>query len=121
MEDRKKKDAPFGTPIPKQDYGTTPVREKQWLAEILLDLVGDREHPMPRPKNPSVDRCLRGLISEKNAAGEDILINLGNGYFKAGPDDGPALKEYVYKELHRADEIRNKAYTMLETWKGRYQ
>jgi len=117
---KNEKGTPAGAPIPKQDYGTTPGSKAQWLAEFLLDNIGDREHPMKRPKDGSVDRYMRGLIMEKNAAGEAVIINLGDGYFHAGPDDGPAVKEYALKELHRAHEIEKKARKMLDTWEVLY-
>lgn len=101
-------------------YGNTPGNKNQWLAEFLLEHIGDRDHPLKRPKNPSLDRELRGLISERNAAGEDIIINLGDGYFRAGPDDRPAVFEYWVKETHRAREIKNKADTMMATYKAIY-
>lgn len=124
MTKDKKKDAPGGAPIPEQDYRTIPGGKSQWLAEFLLNNIGDREHPMKRPKDPSVDRVLRGLISERNAAGEDVIINIGDGYFRAGPDDRPALLEYALKERHRAKEIINKVDAMVDTYLsiyGRYE
>ena len=78
--------------------------------------IGDREHPLKRPKNPSLDRVLRGLIAERNAAGEDIIINNGDGYYRAGPDDRPAVFEYWVKETHRAKEIKKKADVMMATY-----
>ena len=96
--------------------GNTPGSKNQWLAEFLLDNIGDRDHPMKRPKNPSLDRELRGLISERNAAGEDIIINNGEGYYRPGPDDRPAVFEYWVKETHRAKEIKKKADTMMATY-----
>ena len=120
----KKKSAPGGTQFPNQDYRTIPGGKSQWLAEFLLERIGDREHPLKRPKNASVDRVLRGLIAEKNAAGEDIIINNGEGYYRAGPDDRPAVFEYWIKETHRAKEIKNKADTMMATYTsiyGRYE
>ena len=106
--------------IQKQFNGNTPGSKNQWLAEFLLSHIGDRDHPIKRPKNPSLDRELRGLISERNAAGEDIIVNLGEGYFRAGPDDRPAVFEYWVKETHRAREIKNKADTMMATYTAIY-
>ena len=100
----------------KQINGNTPGSKNQWLAEFLLENIGDRDHPMKRPKNPSLDRELRGLISERNAAGEDIIINNGNGYFRPGADDRPAVREYWIKETHRAMEIKKKADMMMATY-----
>ena len=99
---------------------TTPGSKAQWLAEFLIEHIGDREHPMKRPKDPSVDREFRGLIAERNAAGEDIIINNGEGYFRAGPDDRPAVRQYWIKETHRAREIKNKADTMMATYTAIY-
>jgi len=100
----------------KQINGTPSGSKNQWLAEFLLDNIGGRDHPLKRPKNPSLDRELRGLISERNAAGEDIIINNGEGYYRAGPDDRPAVFEYWVKETHRAKEIKKKADTMMATY-----
>ena len=96
--------------------GNTPGGKNQWLAEFLLDNIGDRSHPLKRPKNPSLDRELRGLIAERNAAGEDIIINSGEGYYRAGPDDRPAMFEYWVAETHRAKEIKHKADVMMATY-----
>jgi hypothetical protein len=106
--------------IQKQINGNTPGSKNQWLAEFLLSHIGDRDHPIKRPKDPSLDRVLRGLIAEKNAAGEDIIVNNGEGYFRAGPDDRPAVFEYWVKETHRAREIKNKADTMMATYTAIY-
>lgn len=100
--------------------GNTPGGKNQWLAEFLLSHIGDRDHPLKRPKNPSLDRVLRGLIAEKNAAGEDVIVNNGDGYFRAGPDDRPAVFDYWVKETHRAREIKNKADTMMATYTAIY-
>ena len=96
--------------------GNTPGSKNQWLAEFLISNIGDRDHPMKRPKNPSLDREFRGLISERNAAGEDIIINNGEGYYRPGADDRPAVFEYWVKETHRAKEIKKKADTMMATY-----
>ena len=100
----------------KQINGNTPGSKNQWLAGFLLENIGDRDHPMKRPKNPSLDRELRGLISERNSAGEDIIINNGNGYFRPGADDRPAVREYWIKETHRAMEIKKKADMVMATY-----
>jgi len=121
MTKNKKKSTSGEAPILRQDYDTTPGSKTQWLAEILLDFIGDREHPLKRPKNPSVDRALRKLIELKNITGEDIIINLGDGYFRPGPHDGPAVREYLAKERERARTITIKANTIEATYKGRYQ
>lgn len=115
MKTKNKKGTPEGAPI-SQIKDTPPGGKNQWLAEFLMGHIGDREHPLKRPKNPSLDRVLRGLIAERNAAGEDIIVNLGDGYFRAGPDDRPAVLEYWMKETHRAREIKNKADMMMNTF-----
>ena len=96
--------------------GNTPGSKNQWLAEFLLDNIGDRDHPLKRPKNPSLDRELRGLISERNAAGEDIIINSGDGYFRPSPDDKPAFLEYYAKEKHRIKQLDKKLDKMFDTF-----
>lgn len=118
MNNNKKKESTAGAAltIQKQFNGNTPGGKNQQLAEFLLGCIGGRAHPVKRPRNSSVDRILRGLISEKNAAGEDIIINNGDGYFRAGPDDRPAVRQYWIKETHRAKEIKNKADTMMATY-----
>ena len=119
MKQTNKKSTAFPEEIPhpqKLINGNTPGGKNQWLAEFLLERIGDREHPIKRPKNPSLDRVLRGLISERNAAGDDIIINNGDGYYRAGPDDRPAVLEYWMKETHRAREIKNKADMMMNTF-----
>ena len=115
MKTKNKKGTPEGAPI-SQIKNTPPGGKNQWLAEFLMGHIGDREHPLKRPKDPSLDRVLRGLIAEKNAAGEDIIINNGDGYYRAGPDDRSAVLEYWVKETHRAKEIKKKADTMMATY-----
>ena len=119
MPKDKRKGTPEGAPHTHIN-GITPLGKKQWLVDILVDLINEG-HRIKRPANPSIDRQLREVIAEKNRTGEDVIINVGKGYFRATEDDGPELREYVNKELHRADEIRDKAITMLKTWEGRYQ
>lgn len=111
-----KKSAPGGAPIEDQIQNTPPRSKRQELAEFLLGCIGDSTHPVKRPKNASVDRELRGLIAERNAAGEDIIINNGDGYYRAGENDRAAVFEYWVKETHRAAEIKKKADTMMATY-----
>lgn len=99
---------------------TIPKARNQWLAEILLDMIGGRDCPLRRPINPSVDRELRGLIAEKNSAGEDVIINLGEGYFRPGKEDRADMLEYYLKEKHRVKEIEKKLDTMMDTYTARY-
>jgi len=99
---------------------TIPKARNQWLAEILLDMVGGSDCPIRRPINTSIDRELRGLIAERNAAGEDVIINLGAGYFRPDENDRPAFLEYYKKEMHRIKEIEKKLDTMMDTYTARY-
>ena len=115
MKTKNKKGTPEGAPI-SQIKDTPPGGKNQWLAEFLLENIGGRDHPLKRPKNPSLDRELRGLISERNAAGEDIIINNGEGYYRAGENDRAAVFEYWVKETHRAAEIKKKADMMMTTY-----
>lgn len=115
MKTKNKKSTPEGAPL--THLKSTPSESKnQQLAKFLLGCIGDRMHPVKRPHNRSVDRILRGLISERNAAGEDIIINSGEGYYRAGPDDRPAMFEYWVTETHRAKEIKHKADVMMATY-----
>ena len=117
MTNKKSMTLPEETPHhQKLINGNTPGGKNQQLAEFLLNCIGDREHPIKRPRNRSVDRIFRGLISERNAAGEDIIINSGEGYYRAGPDDRPAMFEYWVAETHRAKEIKHKADVMMATY-----
>ena len=71
-ENRHKKSMALPEEVPhhlKLINGNTPGSKNQWLAEFLLDNIGGRDHPLKRPKNPSLDRELRGMIDERNAAG----------------------------------------------------
>lgn len=115
MNTKNKKSTPGGA-LNGQLKNAPPKSKTQELAEFLLGCIGDSTHPVKRPRNTSVDRWLRGLIAEKNAAGEDIIINNGNGYYRAGENDRAAVFEYWVKETHRAREIKNKADTMMATY-----
>ena len=115
MKTKNKKGTPEGAPI-SQIKDTPPGSKNQWLAEFLIGPIGDREHPLKRPKNPTVDRALRALRAEKNAKGEDLVINLGEGYFRPNPDDKPAFLEYYAKEKHRIKQMEKKLDTMFNTF-----
>ena len=57
MTNEKKKGTPFGVPIPKQDYGTTPEEKSE--AERLFDKIGTgAAYALRRPKDAKVDRQL---------------------------------------------------------------
>lgn len=116
----KKKDAPFGTPIPQQDYGTTPKEKSQ--AQRLFDLIGvGAAYAVRRPKDPKVDREFRRLIAEANASGEDCIINAGHGYYRPGEDDDFEAELYFASERSRAKEILRKVRRMEEAYNRRYQ
>jgi len=115
----KKKGAPGGTQIPKQDYGTTPGEKSE--AERYFDRIGTGAYyAVSRPDNPRVDRQLRRLIAEANNNG-DCIINDGSGYFRPGIEDEAVAEEYFAKERHRAREILRKIRSMEETFDRRYQ
>jgi len=115
----KKKDAPFGTPIPQQDYGTTPKEKSE--AERLFDKIGTGAYyAVTRPKDPRVDRQLRRLVADANMSG-DCIINDGSGYFRPGEEDDVAFEEYIAKERHRAREILRKTSRMQQVFDRRYQ
>ena len=118
MISEKKKGTPEGAPSQHKN-GSTSLGKNQMLVDILLDLLNEG-HRIRRPKNGSIDRELRDLIAQKNAAGDDVIINIGKGYFRAGPDDEPALREYLAKERSRAKQILDKADTMERTWEALY-
>lgn len=125
MTNEKKKSAPGGTQIPEQDYSTTPGSDVQWLAEILLEMIDDMDpvRAMKRPVNPNIDRALRRMIANKNSSGEDVIINVGNGYFKpdvTNEEDRLAYNAYRARELKRAKTIIETIATMDKTFYGRY-
>ena len=115
----KKKDAPFGTPIPQQDYGTTPKEKSE--AERLFDKIcTGAAYALKRPKDARVDRRLRQLIAEANKSG-DCIINDGSGYFRPGEDDDFEAELYFASERSRAKEILRKVRRMEEVFNRRYQ
>lgn len=116
----KKKDAPFGTPIPQQDYGTTERQKTQ--AELLFDRIGTgAAYALRRPKDAKVDRQLRRLIAEANMSGEDCIINAGYGYYRPGEDDDVEAEIYFAAERSRAREILRKVSRMEQVYDRRYQ
>ena len=119
MDKEMKKGTPEGAPK-TQLKNTTPKLNLQDLANVYLDLIGEGKTIKRNKYNESVDRRLRELIAEKNLLGEDVIINNGDGYFKAGPDDGPALKAYLAKERSKATAIWARCDMMKDTWEGLY-
>lgn len=121
MTTNKKKGAPGGTPIPEQDYGTTPERRAQSLAQDLFNRISDKR-PVRRPKSPSVDRAFRQLIENANRNG-DCIVNGGCGYYRPRSDDELgefAFRVYKAKELARARTIIDKITAMENAFYGRY-
>ena len=119
MTNEKKKGTPFGVPIPKQDYGTTPKEKSE--AERLFDRISTgAAHAIARPKDAKVDRRLRQLIAEANLSG-DCIINDGSGYFRPGEDDDVAFENYIRSERSRAREILKKTASMQRVFDRRYQ
>lgn len=120
MTSKNEKGTPEGAPISRQRNGTTPGSKAQWLAEILFDMIGKYDKPIRRPKNPSVDRKFRILISEANKKG-DCIINDGAGYYR--PKSGDGFDEHCYeiyrrKELARAKDIIEKIEAMDRAFYG---
>lgn len=118
-----KKSTPSGAPISTTNYGTTPENKTQWLAQILFDMIGKYDRPIKRPKNPSVDRKLRGMIEKANNNG-DYIINDGAGYYRPKRGDGfdeHCFEIYKAKELARAKAITDKIKSMNDSFYGRYE
>lgn len=88
--------------------------ENQWLAAFLLDHIGDREHPMKRPKNPSVDRVLRDMIAQEVVERKALIINSGNGYYIPSVEDAPAVRAYILKERAKAKSIMERVDAINE-------
>lgn len=120
MTTKNKKSAPGGTPIPEQDYGTTPEQITQ--AEALFNRIGTgAAYAVRRPKDPKTDREFRRLIAEANASGKDCIINNGCGYYRPGEDDDFEAEIYFASERSRAKEILRKVRRMEEVYDRRYQ
>lgn len=86
-------------------------------------MIGKYDKPIKRPKNSSVDRAFREMISEANKNG-DCIINDGAGYYR--PVKGDGFDEHCYniykaKELARARDIIDKIEAMDKAFYGRYQ
>ena len=112
----KKKGAPEGTPISEQDNGTTPERKSH--AQMLFDRIRiGRENALCISNRDN--REFRRLVAQANKSG-DCIINNGFGYFRPGPDDEDEVRHYIQAELHRAQEIEDKAYAIKDAYYGRY-
>lgn len=86
-------------------------------AEDLFDKIKTgRENALIVPNNFT---DFRTMVAEANKKG-DCIINNGQGYFRPGPDDEEELKHYLFRELHRANEITDKVDAMREAYYGRY-
>lgn len=112
----KKKGAPEGTPISEQDNGTTPERKSH--AQMLFDRIRTGSENAISISNRD-NREFRRLVAKANKSG-DIIINNGFGYFRPGPDDAEQVRHYIQAELHRAQEIEDKAYMIKDAYFGRY-
>ena len=86
-------------------------------AEDLFDKIKTgRENALIVPNNFT---DFRTMVAEANKNG-DCIINNGQGYFRPGPEDEEELKHYLFRELHRADEITDKVDAMREAYYGKY-
>lgn len=86
-------------------------------AEELFDMIKTgKENALIVPNSFT---NFRALVAKANKNG-DCIINNGQGYFRPGPDDEDELRHYLYRELHRADEITDKVDAMREACYGRY-
>ena len=90
---------------------------KKTRAEALFDSIQTGKENALRVHNSFSE--FRKLVAEANKNG-DCIINTGQGYYRPGPDDEDELKHYLYRELHRADEITDKVDAMREAYYGRY-
>lgn len=86
-------------------------------AEILFDSIQTGRRNAIKVHNSFYE--FRKLVAEANKSG-DCIINIGDGYYRAGEDDEEELKHYLYRELHRAKEITDKVDAMREAYYGRY-
>ena len=90
---------------------------KKTRAEELFNMIQTgRANALKVPNNFT---NFRSLVAEANKKG-DCIINNGEGYYRPGPDDEDELRHYLYRELHRADEITDKVDAMREAYYGRY-
>ena len=126
MTTNKKKSAPGGTQIPRQDHGTTPKAKSR--AEILFDKIGTgKEHAVRvshRDNNNTVARELRELVANANRNG-DAIINEGDGkgYYRpdiSRPEEADAARHYINSLLSRASKLTDSAYGIASALGGRY-
>lgn len=115
MMKNKKKSAPVGTQILEQDHNTTPERKSH--AKILFDRIKVGKKNALKVDNRNIH--FRNLVANANLNG-DCIINIGNGYYRPGPEDEDELKYYLYREMHRAEAIEDKVQSMREAYYGRY-
>lgn len=122
----KKKSAPSGALIPKQDYSTTPEEKSE--AEILFDKIGTgKEHAVKvshRDNNDVTARDFRSMVAVARRNG-DVIINEGDGagYYRPNtdrPEEIEAAKHYIRSLLSRASKLENTAQCMAEALGGRY-
>lgn len=99
---------------PQSDSNTTKGKSH---AEVLFDKIQTGRANALKVSNSFT--AFRALVAEANKNG-DCIINNGDGYYRPGSDDEEELKHYLYRELHRADEITDKVYAMKEAYYGRY-
>ena len=124
MTNEKKKGTPGGAPIKDHIDFNTPGSKTQWLADILFNMIENDElmgKPIKRPLNRTVDRAFRKKVEKANREG-DVVINIGDGYFR--PDRNDESDEWAYrlyraKELKRAKSIIDKIQSMDKAFYGR--
>lgn len=93
------------------------MKMKRKRAEVLFERIQTGRENALRVDNSFTD--FRSLVAEANKNG-DCIINTGCGYYRPGPDDEDELKHYLYRELHRANEITDKVDAMREAYYGKY-
>lgn len=88
-------------------------------AESLFAQIGyGRENAMPRPLNASIDRHLRNLVTKANEHG-DVIINVGNGYYRPRPwilAEKMEYEEYIAKDISRAMRVLQKKKKMQKSY-----
>lgn len=72
------------------------------------------------PGNDIIDRRLREMVEGANNNG-DCIISAGMGYYRPVPGDHTdeaELREYIAKDLSRAEEMRKKVECMRTTFEN---